>query len=204
MSKHNLLIVIAGMLTFLGGAGVANAVPVQWSVNGHYYDVVSSKDYVSWDEANRDSQTLEHNGLSGHLVTLTSAAENDFVWQLLSAASADDFDRYWLGGYQVDGASEPVGGWTWVTTEVWDYENWHVGEPNNSGRHGVDQNWLHYWDTTIGEWDDMDLRDIMTGYVIEYDSFSLRPDAAVPAPLTVLMFGAGLIGIAVSRVRRKV
>jgi len=203
MGKKNLLVIVAGLLTFFGWAGVASAVPVQWGVNGHYYEVVDFKDTINWDEANRDAQTREHNGLSGHLVTLTSAEENDFVWQLLTGAVAQDYEYYWLGGYQTDAAVEPYGDWSWVTTEAWNYESWHVGEPNNNSSYDMGQNWLHYWDANVvGEWDDTDFNAFMVGYVVEYDSFGLRDDVSVSAPMTALLFAMGLLGIAASRARR--
>ena len=43
--------------------------------------------------------------------------------------------------------------------------------------------------------DDMDNRDIMVGYVFEYE---------VPEPGTLLLFGAGLLGLGISRRKRTV
>lgn len=203
MIKKNPWLVVAGLLVTLGWVGTASAVPVQWNVNGHYYEVIDYKDALNWDEANRDAQTREYNGLRGHLVTLTSAEENDFVWQLLTGMVAQDYEYYWLGGYQTDAAVEPYGDWSWVTTEAWSYESWHAGEPNNDSPLDLGQNWLHYWDSNaVGEWDDTDFNAFMVGYVVEYDSFNLRDDVSVPAPMTALLFGIGLMGVMASRARR--
>jgi hypothetical protein len=58
--------------------------------------------------------------LGGHLVTIESASENFFVYQL-----AGNF--IWLGA--TDEIQE--GTWVWVTGEAWDFINWGIGEPNN-------------------------------------------------------------------------
>ncbi len=62
--------------------GTANANPMQWTAgNGHWYDVVwvDNVDTLLWQSA-RDM--ADQSG--GHLVTLTTAAENAFVWDFLN------------------------------------------------------------------------------------------------------------------------
>ena len=56
--------------------------PLQWQIedggNGHWYDSVV---YLStWDEAKANAEIQEYNGMQGHLVTITSKEEQDFVW----------------------------------------------------------------------------------------------------------------------------
>jgi hypothetical protein len=60
----------------------------------------------------------------GHLVTISSVEENQFVYDLSSGG--------WLGG--TDENSE--GSWEWLTGEPWSYSNWNSGEPNNCGDPG--------------------------------------------------------------------
>lgn len=74
--------------------------------------------------------------MSGHLATITSAAENQFV------SSIGDLRLYWLGGYQPPGSQEPAGGWTWITGEPFAFNNWDVTEPNNVD--GVEFS-IQYW-----------------------------------------------------------
>jgi len=97
----------------------AHADPVQWFHNGHWYDLVNAP-MINWYEADTDSKNLQLEGKKGHLVTITSEAENQF---LIDTFGVELKDR-WIGSYQVDGSMEPNGGWRWVTGEPWDYTNW--------------------------------------------------------------------------------
>ena len=108
------------------------------------YKAVLVPEGITWEEANKAAQAM-----GGHLATITSAAENDYVYSLV----AND-DRFWykygtdliglgpwLGGYQPPGSPEPSGGWRWVTGEPFTYSNWASGQPDNY--RGED--YLHYW-----------------------------------------------------------
>lgn len=59
---------------------------------------------------------------SSHLVTITSAGENDFVENLIA-------NSVWIG--LTDTASE--GNFVWVNGETFSYENWATLEPNDGG-----------------------------------------------------------------------
>ena len=86
----------------------------------HYYQIYyyGSGDDKSWAAAQAFCKKR-----GGHLVTLTSSGEEDFV-QNLKSYSGDDI---WLGGYCT---SNHV--WKWVTGEKWRYTNWRSGEPSYS------------------------------------------------------------------------
>ena len=65
--------------------------------------------------------------VGGYLATITSAEENEFVYDLISDSrfwyvglpgSEYSFGP-WLGGYQYDNEDEPAGHGRWVTDEGW-------------------------------------------------------------------------------------
>lgn len=77
----------------------------------------------------------------GYLATISSAAENTFLYNLVR-----DDRRMWrdcsvcpdvfgpsFGLYQLEGSREPDGGFVWVTGEPVTYTNWADGEPGNHG-----------------------------------------------------------------------
>lgn len=185
-------VLVAGLVLF-SMVGMAGATPIQWTTgdgaNNHLYDVISTNAYISWESASAAAT------LSGwHLVTITTSFEDRFVATLLSNQKSTRAEYYWLGGYQPAGSAEPAGGWSWVTGEAWSYTNWTAGNPNNGGG-GAVQNYLHYWPEGLWQWDDMDNRSIMTGYVVE-----MTP---VPEPSTLLLVGVSFVGLAVYRRKSK-
>ena len=93
--------------------------------NGHYYELIDSN--LTWYDARDAAAGMSYNGMQGHLATITSSGENNFVlneWPDLG----EDFE-FWIGG--TDEASEDD--WEWITDEPWSYTNWNSGEPNDSG-----------------------------------------------------------------------
>lgn len=155
------------------------AIPVEWKVedggNGHWYDLISTP--LTWDNANIMAGSMSCSGMDGHLVTITSQAENIFVTDEIMAGIAI---TAWAGGYQPLGSSEPDGNWQWVTGESWIYQNWRSLEPNNNG----DENVLEVYasDTwASGKWNDHSATPSQS-YIVEY---------SVPEPATLLLLGLG-------------
>ena len=85
--------------------------------NGHYYRVYNRS--MTWREARNYCRDL-----GGHLVTITSRGEQNFVEDLLSSDGKKNC--YWLGGYK-----ESKHSWRWVTGESFSYNNWAKGQPDN-------------------------------------------------------------------------
>jgi hypothetical protein len=90
---------------------------VQWEVaaggNGHYYAFVEGVDLLTWDTARREAALLvwPPGYGRGHLVSISSAAENEFLWGLWG------FGEAWIGF-----TDEVVEGeWRWIddTPGVW-------------------------------------------------------------------------------------
>jgi hypothetical protein len=122
-----------------GDTCVVGNYPVQWRVahggNGHWY--TRMLDTTSWFSSKEKCTQV-----GGHLATITSAPENDFIHGILGANQA------WIGGMQTPGSCEPGCGWSWITGEPWTYSNWSPGEPNND----LQQDFLQIYPT--GAWDD--------------------------------------------------
>ena len=168
------------------------AAPVQWSGNGHYYEVINqaaTTPVYTWFDAKTDSENSNYNGMTGYLATITSQEEQNFIESdLLSTVG---HWAAWLGGYQPDGDTDPNAAWVWVTGEEWDYTNWSDYEPNG----GIEENYLNITKSD-GTWNDY--KDNNGGssvsYIVEY--------APVPIPAAVYLLGSGLITLL--GLRRKV
>ncbi len=153
-------------LSALPNASNASGQWIEWPVaaggNGHEYLPVIVASPISWDQAARAALAQ-----GGYLATLTSKAENDFVFGLVSSPAY--FYRGemgpLLGGYQPPGSAEPGGGWTWVTGEPWSFTNWAGGQPDNGGQpEGI----LHFWYGNA--WNDQSTNGLnFISYVIERD-----------------------------------
>jgi len=108
---------------------------------------------VSWSTAH---MYCDNWATDGHLVTITSAAENNFVKTLAGGSS-------WIGAS--DSLSEGV--WKWVTSEPWSWTGWTGSEPNNWGNE----------DCAVlsdsGKWNDLDCTNgedsKVLGYICEDD-----------------------------------
>ncbi|MCE2885385.1 MAG: hypothetical protein LW806_10855 [Planctomycetaceae bacterium] len=126
---------------------------------------------MSWTSARQEASSL-----GGYLATLTTAAEND--WVFAQVASAPDLwngpQGPYLGGFR--DLSSPCGpncGWRWVTEEPWAFAVWDRGNPS-----GGSEAFLHFGNTTpcwcpAARWNDID--DVNPGwpiraYIVEWSA----------------------------------
>ena len=155
---------IIAFAALYGGAPLVHAAPKEWSENGHYYDKIDGS--FTWATANAAANQSRFMGRVGHLVTVTSAAENLF---LTNTYTANGLHWHWLGGVQPACSREPSGGWSWVSGEPFAFNNWARFEPNNAG--GSENKIVFDHDTTTNgkSWNDAAAGSAMSGYIVEYE-----------------------------------
>jgi len=180
MRKQSILVVVLLLTT------ISKATPTQWPVslggNGHFYEVISVPSGILWTDAKISAETM-----GGYLATITSEAEDIFVWALLDSSHFGDNPwGPWLGGFQPDGSPEPDGNWQWVTGEAFSYTNWDVGEPSNGGRNG--ESALAYVDGSGGWWNDFPM------YTLDYGITVAYVVEVIPSPPAILL---GSIGVGI-------
>ncbi len=119
-----------------------NGFTSQNNYNGHSY--YRSTGSMTWTDARQACLNM-----GGHLVTVTSAAENNFIFNLWPSG--------WIG--LTDEVSE--GTWRWVTGEPYSWSNWNGGEPNNAGN----EDYIQF--VGGGKWND--LPNTSLPYVLEFE-----------------------------------
>lgn len=180
--------VAAGVFAMLVVASTSSAVPVQWSENGHYYEVVEG--VTTWQQAHDAASARTHLGLKGHLVSVTSAEENLF---LSTTFGPGGLEGHFLGGYQLFGAAEPAGGWQWVTGEAVSFSGWFPGEPSNSSPGERVMIFAHPVQPWGKGWNDVPDNSLASGYVVEYERVrgwqNLHPLAGIGYSQAVGFYG---------------
>lgn len=203
----------SAILVSLVVVAAVRAQPVAWPVsqggNGHLYEVViAPSGAITWPAAEQAALSA-----GGHLATLTSQAEEAFVFGL--ANNPQFFPTSfgpWIGGFQPAGSAEPAGGWQWVTMESFSFVNWGPNEPNNAGCVS-DENGLHL---RMSGWNDQNQTScqLPNSYVVEWpvtlppqyqtnfsfasslDVNGVQGTSSVPATVTVSIGVTATLGLA--------
>jgi hypothetical protein len=115
----------------------------QQNYNGHSY--YRSTGSATWTTARANCAAM-----GGYLVTITSAAEQSFIFNIWPSG--------WIG--LTDEVTE--GTWRWVTGETYSYKNWNSGEPNNAGN----EDYVQF--VSNGRWNDLP-NNVSLPYVLEFD-----------------------------------
>ncbi|MCH8046641.1 MAG: tandem-95 repeat protein [Planctomycetes bacterium] len=131
---------------------------VKWEENGHYYGVVTGN--RNWNQAFDHAQSQRLFGATGHLVTITSAAENEFLKANVLDPAPTSIMFIGLNDVEFEGL------FRWVTGEPVSFTNWNGGEPNNSGGNedAVDVARSNGW-----RWNDLGVGSVRSAYVVEFD-----------------------------------
>ncbi|MGN0464705.1 MAG: lectin-like protein [Acutalibacteraceae bacterium] len=140
--------------------------------NGHYYQVYDNS--MTWTEAKEYCEKL-----GGHLVTITSIEENNYIKDLV--VSNGKKNAYWLGASD----SETEGVWKWVTGEPFEFSDWGTGEPSQDG----EENYLELLVNALNyslKWNDSNLNGgggmvslQNHGFICEWDGSS-KPGGSEP------------------------
>ncbi len=169
---------------------------VEWSVasggNGHYYALVATQNTldISWTDAKTAAESQMHMGATGHLATLTSQAEDEFLKASFETEISSQFDPMdgvyaWIGlsDARVEGTFE------WVTGEPFAYSGWAPFQPSTIVG---DEDYVNVWSRAIiadSRWGWNDSRDgggftAKDGFFVEFD--------VVPEPQVVGLLAVGL------------
>jgi hypothetical protein len=124
------------------------------AATGNYYEFVDTGAAITWADAR-----VAANARGGHLVSITSQAEQDCL--LVTPPGVG-----WLGGNDVD----LDGSWEWTTGESFSFTNWATGEPSvadGPSAHFIIANWPG---TSPGTWHRSSDRSASPrGYFVEYE-----------------------------------
>jgi RNA polymerase sigma factor (sigma-70 family) len=162
---------------------------VQWSPrlggNGHYYLAVAEPGGITWVAAQAYAAQR-----GGHLATIASRDENDFVFNLVNApqfwrlaANKKALLGPWLGGIHSGSVNDMAYGWHWINNgETISFANWAPQEPGANG------NRLHFFawgGNPQPTWDNDPAQGLMPGFVVEFDGrpqplLAASPPAARP------------------------
>ena len=127
--------------------------------NGHEYQFIAED--MTWEEAREDCMRR-----GGHLVTITSAEEQEFLKNTFMNVSGSSM-LGWIGAYSDAYYGGTPDYWCWVTLEEWNYTNWGDGEPSFTDE-------LEFFPHFRGDmtWNDASNEDpgkSQYGYICEYD-----------------------------------
>lgn len=130
---------------------------------GNFYQYVSTT--ATWGDADTSAQASVVNGVAGHLVTITSAQEQNFLEGLVDGYA-------WIGG----GDPNTEGNLEWLTGveagQALTYTNWYGGGANSTSNNNANDHILLLNDNNNQQWYTY-TQNYNAGYVIEWDGASI-------------------------------
>lgn len=192
--RRSKYLIILGACCFLGAqfASLSRADAAPAAFGTSFYEFVEVADPFTgqnntWATANAAAAASTYNGQNGYLATITSQAENDFLFGL-TAGSYTGFTGAWIGGKSPEG---------WLTGpeagQGFTYTNWGGVEPNNNGYAYMNIGSAAFG-INPGEWPDGNGTpsggDPVIGYFVEYP---------LPEPSAALLLGFGSLALLLRR-----
>jgi len=168
----------------------------------HFYEYVSGS--TTFTNAKTSAENRSYFGRAGYLGTMSSEAENNFVWKLMASdcwfgasdevglvnaakgttafasQSAVEQKGHWISGPEK--GTQFSNGSTAVTGQ---YAKWAGGEPNNSGGEHYGQ----FYSANAGQWNDLPNTNL-GGYLCEYGDMP----GDITASTTILTRGIEISG----------
>lgn len=153
---------------------------------GSKYRIQYSDTQLSWSAAKSLAESV-----GGHLPIISSAAENNYVFSLLSAdrfwrryrnGAVENHESAWLGASQPVGSVEPAGGWIWVDQTPLTFSSWRSGEPDNGATTPQGNLMMAGTGGRTATWNDMD--DNIYAHVLLIE-FPLGPSVLGVSPAPV-------------------
>jgi hypothetical protein len=166
-------------VTFVAGAVFYNP------LTEHFYEYVAGS--ITFTNSVTAAQARSYFGRAGYLATMSSEAENNFVWRLMASdcwfGASDEVGLVNSAKGTTAFASQAAveGRWHWIsgpekginfsngnsgagpTTVSGQYAKWAPGEPNNAGSEHYGQ----FYSANLGQWNDLP-NTILGGYLCEY------------------------------------
>ncbi len=158
--------------------------------NHEYLFKAPQEQLLGWHQSRAAAEARSWQGVAGHLATLTSIPELEFVYGNVFEIPEVNSDMFWIGGFQDRTAPEyrePSRGWRWVTGEPfsWTPNTRLPDEPNDSPPREdfltmLSGGWNDLRDTEVSRLDEV------RGYIVEYPV-----SVPEPATVTLCLIGAG-------------
>ncbi len=146
----------------------------------HFYEYVSGT--TTWTNSKTSAENRSYFGRAGYLATMTSEAENNFVWKLMANdgwfGASDEVSQVNTAKGTTAYASQTAveQKWHWITgpekgtqfsngstAVTGQYAKWAGGEPNNAGGEHYGQ----FYSGNNGMWNDLPNTNL-PGYICEY------------------------------------